>query len=223
MPEPILFEVVLQATDFAFQSRDVGELLYSLRTGQARVDLGLRRRSGKVALHSLRSIPLTPTAFAANVTSSREKPCNPLTVNLFQAFFKLISLPLKLSDRRYWPKLVALHFIVALAGCTTVDAPQKKISLPVPVSEQLDVTKATPALSATASAALVSAEKAVADARQQKALWARAAEVFTLAQDAARRFDSSATIKLANEARVLANLGLAQKAYPPVRESITTK
>ena len=116
-----------------------------------------------------------------------------------------------------------LHFCVGLAGCTTVDAPQEKASLSVPVFEQSAVTPATPALAAAAREALASAQKAVAAARQKKALWVRAAEALTLAQSAAQRFDSSATIRLANEARDLANLGIAQKSYPPVRESITTK
>ena len=104
-----------------------------------------------------------------------------------------------------------------------MDAPQEKKSPPVPVFEQPAVTTAVPALTVAAREALASAQQAVALARQQKALWVRAAEALALAQVAAQRLDSNTTISLANEARDLAKLGIAQKSYPPVRESPTTK
>lgn len=104
-----------------------------------------------------------------------------------------------------------------------MDAPQEKTSPPVPVLVQPAVTTTVPALTAPAREALASAQQAVAMARQQKALWVRAAEALALAQAAAQRLDSNATISLANEARDLAKLGIAQKSYPPVRESPTTK
>ena len=90
--------------------------------------------------------------------------------------------------------------------------------LPHPV-----VTTSATLLTTAASEALASAEKAVAAARQQKALWLRAAEALALAQAAARMQHSVATQKFALEARDLANLGIQQKGYPPVRESITSK
>lgn len=73
------------------------------------------------------------------------------------------------------------------------------------------------ALSAAAIEALASAEQAITAARRQNALWTRAAEAFALAQGAARRMDSDAALRLATEARELANLGIQQKSYPPLK------
>ena len=87
----------------------------------------------------------------------------------------------------------------------------------LPVAEQRTTifTPAAPlALSAAASEALESAEQAIATARRQKALWTRAAEALALAQGAAKRMDSDATLRLATEARELANLGIEQKSFP---------
>jgi len=80
------------------------------------------------------------------------------------------------------------------------------------------ITPAAPhALSPAAREALASAEQAIAAARQQKALWTSAAETFDLAQGAARRMDNDATLRLATEARELANLGIQQKSYSPLK------
>ena len=92
--------------------------------------------------------------------------------------------------------------------------------MPPPAAEQLNasISPATPrALSAAASEALASAEQAIAAAHQQKALWTRAAEALALAQGAAKRMESDATLRLATEARELANLGIQQKSYPPIK------
>lgn len=89
-----------------------------------------------------------------------------------------------------------------------------------PVAEQpaaIITPAAALALSAAASEALASAEQAIAAARRQKALWIRAAEAFALAQGAAKRMDSDATLRLATEARELANLGIQQKSFPPLK------
>lgn len=89
-----------------------------------------------------------------------------------------------------------------------------------PVAEQrvaIIAPAAAPALNAAASEALASAQQAIAAARQKKALWTRAAEALALAQGAARRMDSDATLRLATEARDLANLGIQQISYPPLK------
>lgn len=89
---------------------------------------------------------------------------------------------------------------------------------PVAGQRAATMTPAAPlALSVAASEALASAEQAIAAARQQKALWTRAAEALALAQGAAKRMDSDAALLLATEARELANLGIQQKSYPPLK------
>jgi len=113
-----------------------------------------------------------------------------------------------------------MSFCMALTGCAAVAIPQEKTPLQPPVPEQraASITPAAAlALSAAASEALASAEQAIAAARQQKALWTRAAEALALAQSAAKRMDSDATLRLATEARELANLGIQQKSYPPIK------
>ena len=89
---------------------------------------------------------------------------------------------------------------------------------PVAGQRAATMTPAAPlALSVAASEALASAEQAIAAARQQKALWTRAAEALALAQGAAKRMDSDTTLRLAIEARGLANLGIQQKSYPALK------
>lgn len=109
---------------------------------------------------------------------------------------------------------------MALTGCAAVAIPQETATVQPPVAAQRNagIAPAVPlALSITASEALASAEQAIAAARRQKALWIRAAEAFALAQGAAKRTDSDATLRLATEARELANLGIQQKSYPPLK------
>jgi hypothetical protein len=113
--------------------------------------------------------------------------------------------------------LVIVLFCMALTGCAAVAVPQEKTPVQPPVAEPRAAIITPPAplaLSIAAREALASAEQAIAAARQQKALWTRAAEAFALAQGAAKRIDSDATLRLATEARELANLGIQQKSYP---------
>jgi hypothetical protein len=143
-----------------------------------------------------------------------------LTQNLFHIFLQAASRSAPEPFQGPLPAVILVLFCMALTGCAAVAIPQEKTPGQPPVWEQraaIITPGAALTLSAAASEALASAEQAIAAARQQKALWTRAAEAFVLAQDAAKRMDSDATLRLATEARELANLGIEQKSYPPLK------
>jgi hypothetical protein len=143
-----------------------------------------------------------------------------LTQNLFHIFLQAASRSASEPFQGPLPAVVIMLFCMALTGCAAVAIPQEKTPVqPADVEQRAAIiTPAAPlTLSVAASEALASAEQAIAAARQQKALWTRAAEAFALAQSAAKRIDSDATLRLATEARELANLGIQQKSFPPLK------
>jgi hypothetical protein len=143
-----------------------------------------------------------------------------LTQNLFHIFLQAASRSPSEPFQGSLPAMVVVLFCVALTGCAAVAIPQEKTPVQPPIVEQraaIITPAASLALSAAAIEALASAEQAITAARRQKVLWTRAAEAFALAQGAARRMDSDAALRLATEARELANLGIQQKSYPPLK------
>lgn len=110
-------------------------------------------------------------------------------------------------------KLAAALVIACLAaGCVSAPPPS--------VTTTPTVTVAPPAqtvLSVEADAALKAAELSISEARLKRALWTAAVKHLGLARDAARVFDSAATLEHAREAIALCNLSVQQLSAPPVK------
>jgi Skp family chaperone for outer membrane proteins len=70
---------------------------------------------------------------------------------------------------------------------------------------------------AEAQAAIADAERAIAEARSQQALWTSAEEALRQARLALEGGDLSAAVRLAGFASEQAQLGVAQKQYPNTR------
>ena len=88
--------------------------------------------------------------------------------------------------------------------------------VPVLIVPEVVVPKLT-ALSAEADAALQAAEQGVIEARVKRALWTAAVEELKRARAAAQEFDSTATVRHAQESIALCELSIAQLSKPPVK------
>jgi hypothetical protein len=109
---------------------------------------------------------------------------------------------------------------LALAGCATApsEEPASPAAQPVAVRAPAPKAEADPrALEAEARALLAQAETDVQRARARRALWTKAWESLVGARSALAGGDSATAIRLAGRASELAQLGLEQLAYPPVR------
>jgi poly(3-hydroxybutyrate) depolymerase len=103
--------------------------------------------------------------------------------------------------------LAVLFSGIGPIAAATADTPGRKVAEPVaemPSPERARV-------------ALAQAEQAVNRAAAQRALWTTAEEALLRARAAFDKADYSAAWKEANAARELAELGMSQKSYPPLR------
>lgn len=110
-----------------------------------------------------------------------------------------------------------------LAACAALE-PEPALQPPV-AARMPPPAPATPprdprALAEEARALLAQAETDIQRARARKALWARAWEALVAARAANGAQESAATIRHARRASELAQLGLEQLAFPPVRMTL---
>ena len=116
------------------------------------------------------------------------------------------------TSRLWWIAVVAVA-----SGCA---APEPKVvEAPAPLQKPVVTApvRDTAAAAAEARALLAQAETDVQRARAQRALWLRAWEDLVAARQALAANDNDAAIRLAKGASEMAQLGLEQRAYPPVK------
>lgn len=103
------------------------------------------------------------------------------------------------------------RILITLAAATMIGLVGCQGSAPV----KQDAAVAKPSLSDAAVKALAQAEADVKAAQSQDALWTTAAAALKAAKEAATKGDSAAVIKNATTASEQAQMGIAQKKYPP--------
>jgi hypothetical protein len=129
------------------------------------------------------------------------------------------------TSRNYAAVFVALRtglggaalLLAACAGIEPVPATQPPVAARVMPHASAAPAVDPRAAAEEARALLAQAETDIQRARARKALWARAWEALVAARAANGAQDSAATIRHARRASELAQLGLEQLAYPPVR------
>lgn len=131
------------------------------------------------------------------------------------------------TSRIYAAAFVALRAglggaALLLAACAGMSEPaaQPPVAARVPPPAAAVPVADPRAAAEEARALLAQAETDIQRARARKALWAGAWEVLVAARAANGSQDSAATIRHARRASELAQLGLEQLAYPPVRMTI---
>ena len=104
--------------------------------------------------------------------------------------------------------------VLAIFGgsCATQDA----VKVPVAAAPVTALPKPT-ALTDEADKILKAAEQNVTEARIKRALWTAAVEELKLAQEAAKNFDSVATLAHAREVIALCGHSIAQLSSAPVK------
>lgn len=109
---------------------------------------------------------------------------------------------------------LAAPLILGSTGCVM----QAPAPTPMPVAVPVVAPPPKPTvLSPEAEEALTAAEQRVIEARVKRSLWIPAVEHLNKAREAAKRFDSDATILHAREVIALCALSIAQLESPPVR------
>jgi len=103
--------------------------------------------------------------------------------------------------------------LLTFSGCMFLQ--QAPINEPKPVEAAVPVRPTS--LTEEAETALRAAEQSVIDARNKRALWTAAVEHLAKAREAAKIFDSSATLTHARETIALCALSLQQLSAPPVK------
>jgi hypothetical protein len=107
---------------------------------------------------------------------------------------------------------------VLVAACATETTPAESVTAPAGIAAPAAKRPVDPALLAEeARAMLAQAETDVQRARSQRVLWSGAWEALLEARAANEQRDPARTIRWAGRASDLAQLGLAQAAYPAVR------
>ncbi len=114
----------------------------------------------------------------------------------------------------------AALLLAACAGIEPEPAAQPPVAARVPPPAAAVPAADPRAAAEEARALLAQAETDIQRARARKALWAGAWEALVAARAANGSQDSAATIRHARRASELAQLGLEQLAYPPVRMTI---
>ncbi|MBL8524733.1 MAG: hypothetical protein JNN20_13665 [Betaproteobacteria bacterium] len=102
--------------------------------------------------------------------------------------------------------------LAALTGCAFLQQPAKEIK-----AIEVTVPAKPSALTEEAEAALKVAEQSVLEARAKRALWIAAVEHLAKAREAAKVFDSAATLTHSKEVVALCALSLQQLSAPPVK------
>jgi Tfp pilus assembly protein PilN len=138
---------------------------------------------------------------------------NPLTINILLVVFRQFSVPLERCVLGSIGKAVLACLLLIFGGCMFLR--QTPVNEPKPVEAALPA-KPT-ALTEEAEAALKAAEQSVIDARNKRALWTAAVEHLAKAREAAKNFDSGATLSHARETIALCALSLQQLSAPPVK------
>lgn len=116
------------------------------------------------------------------------------------------------TSRVWWGVCAAF----GLAACATPDAPPVSAP-PAPPAAAAQPQRDENALAEEARAMLAQAETDIQRARSRRALWLKAWESLVLARQAAQARDNAGTVRHANRASELAQLGLEQLAYPAVK------
>jgi hypothetical protein len=103
---------------------------------------------------------------------------------------------------------------LSVVGCPTT---KKEVAPPEPIVVAPPAPPPKPtSLTAEAEGALKAAEQSVVEARVKRVLWTSAIAQLTFARNAAKVFDSEATLKHAREVVALCQLSTQQAASTPV-------
>jgi hypothetical protein len=139
---------------------------------------------------------------------------NPLTTNILLAVFEQKNVSERRCAFSNALRVAATSTIVSVfAGCMTQQQAPVTGTKPVEVAPSAKPT----ALTQEAEVALNAAEQSVIEARVKRALWTAAVEQLAKAREAAKSFDSNATLTHAKEVVALCTLSLQQLSAPPVK------
>lgn len=111
--------------------------------------------------------------------------------------------------------VVSVISIISLSGCVSLFDSQKTETAPIAVAPFIPAA-APIALSSDAENALKAAEQSVIESRIKRVLWRAAIEQLAQARNAAKIFDSDATLKHAREVIALCTLSSTQAQSAPL-------